>query len=103
MDSMFKFHRFGFTTTAVVSDGTIATSNLSMIKVLSGSEAKAYGYVYAECINSIIIHLLRYSKDAIDKFAIEPWFMSPFTGQCVYFIICPSHQVSLSMTCSIII
>jgi hypothetical protein len=41
MDAMFKFHMFGFKTVAVVCDG--ATSNLSMIKVLSGSEPKAYG------------------------------------------------------------
>ena len=41
MDAIFKFHRFGFKTVAVVCDG--ASSNLSMIKVLSGSKAKAYG------------------------------------------------------------
>ena len=42
MDAMFKFHKFGFKSVAVVCDG--ASSNLSMIKVLSGSEAKEYGY-----------------------------------------------------------
>jgi len=44
MDAMFKFHKFGFKTVAVVCDG--ASSNLSMIKLMSGGEAKAYGYVY---------------------------------------------------------
>jgi len=38
MDAMFKFHKFGFRSVAVVCDN--ASSNLSMIKVLSGSEAK---------------------------------------------------------------
>jgi len=42
MDAMFKFHKFGFKSVAVVCDD--ASSNLSMIKVLSGSEAKEYGY-----------------------------------------------------------
>ena len=49
MDAMFKFHKFGFkTVVAVVCDG--ASSNLSMIKLLSGYEAKAYGYVYFMCL-----------------------------------------------------
>ena len=41
MDTIFKFHKYGFKTTAIVCDG--ASSNLSMIKVLSGCPAKAYG------------------------------------------------------------
>ena len=41
MDAMFRFHKFALKTVAVVCDG--ATSNLSMIKVLIGTEAKAYG------------------------------------------------------------
>lgn len=41
MDAIFKFHKFGFKTVAVVSDG--GSSNLSMMKVLSGATAKAYG------------------------------------------------------------
>lgn len=28
-----------------------------------------------------------------DKFAVSPWFTSPYTGEKVYFIICLSHQV----------
>ena len=38
MDAVYKFHKFGFIT---VCDG--ARANLSMIKVLSDSEGKAYG------------------------------------------------------------
>ena len=43
MDAIFKFHKCGFETCAVVSDG--ASSNLTMIKELTGAERKAYGYV----------------------------------------------------------
>jgi len=43
MDVIFKLHKYGFKTMAVVCDGV--SSNLSMIKLLSGCEAKAYGYV----------------------------------------------------------
>ena len=42
MDAIFKFHKYGSQTIAIVSDG--ASSNLSMIKLLSGCPAKAYGY-----------------------------------------------------------
>ena len=44
MDAMFKLHKCGFETCAIVCDG--ASSNLTMIKELTGSERKAYGYVY---------------------------------------------------------
>ena len=47
MDAMFKFHKYGFKTVALVCDG--ATSNLSMIKVLSEVEPKAYRYVESIC------------------------------------------------------
>lgn len=43
MDAMFKFHQYGFETSAIVCDG--ASSNLSMIKEMTGADRKAYGYV----------------------------------------------------------
>ena len=43
MDAMFKFHKCGFETCAIVCDG--ASSNLSMIKVMTGADRKAYGWV----------------------------------------------------------
>ena len=43
MDTVFKLHKYGFETCAVVCDD--ASSNLTMIKELTGSERKAYGYV----------------------------------------------------------
>lgn len=42
MDAIFKFHLSGFETVAVVCDG--ASSNLAMIKEMSGTSSKAYGY-----------------------------------------------------------
>ena len=55
MDAMFKLHKCGFDTCAVVCDG--ASSNLSMIQELTGSERKAYGYVYIHIsyINVIVM------------------------------------------------
>ena len=43
MDVIFKLHKCGFETCAVVCDG--ASSNLVMIKELTGAERKAFGYV----------------------------------------------------------
>lgn len=42
MDAVFKFHLCGFEVCAVVCDG--ASSNMTMVKELTGSERKAYGY-----------------------------------------------------------
>lgn len=58
MDAMFKLHKYGFKTMAVISDG--ASSNLSMIKVLSGAEPKAYGYVIA-VVTKVVIELHKVS------------------------------------------
>ena len=41
MDAIFNFHKYGFKTTAIICER--ASSNLSMIKVLLGCPAKAYG------------------------------------------------------------
>ena len=100
MDAMFKFHKFGFKTVAVVSDG--ASSNLSMIKLMSGNEAKAYGYLYV-CIlytynygTSYLFYRFETCSDDTVGFSVSPWFTSPNTGKNVYFIICPTHQVFLN-------
>ena len=41
MDAIFKFHKCGFNTRAVVCDG--ASPNLTLIKQMSGSKTGAYG------------------------------------------------------------
>lgn len=43
MDAIFKLHRCGFDTCAIVCDG--ASQNLTMIKEMSGFENRAYRYV----------------------------------------------------------
>ena len=43
MDAIFKFHKCGFEVCAVVCDG--ASSNMTMVKELTGAEQKAYGWV----------------------------------------------------------
>ena len=61
---------------AVVLDG--ASTNLSMIKVLSGFGKGAYG--------------LDLEQD--DPHAVSPWFANPLYPQnIIYFVICPTHQV----------
>lgn len=69
-----KFHWFGFSTTVIVVDG--ASSNLSMIKLWTERRKGAYGI-----------------RDETDKHIVKPWFIDPFNGQKIYFVICPSHQV----------
>ena len=49
MDAIFKLHKCGFETCVEVCDG--ASSNLTMIKELTGAERKAYRYVFTSCIS----------------------------------------------------
>ena len=78
-ETMLKFHWFGFHTAVIVVDG--ASSNLSMIKLWTERIKGAYS-----------------TRDGTeDKHLVKPWFIDPFNGHDhkVYFIICPSHQVSI--------
>ena len=76
-ETMLKFHWFGFHTAVIVVDG--ASSNLSMIKLWTERIKGAYS-----------------TRDGTeDKHLVKPWFIDPFNGHKVYFIICPSHQVSI--------
>lgn len=54
MDAIFKLHKHGFDVCAVVCDG--ASSNLTMIKELTGSEPKAYGYV-SNALHFLLCHI----------------------------------------------
>ena len=65
--TMLAFHQFNFHVRALVCDG--ASSNLSLLKVLSG-----------------------FSEDT-DSSCQKPWFFSPYDGEKVFLIVCPSHQV----------
>ena len=54
MDAILKLHKYGFDVCAVVCDG--ASANLTVIKELTGSDTKAFGYVYAHitCYSNFI-------------------------------------------------
>ncbi len=65
--SMLAFSQFGFKVRALLCDG--ASSNLTLMKLFCG-----------------------YTND--EHIDIQrPWFTSPFDGENVYLIVCPSHQV----------
>lgn len=64
--TMLAFTQFGFGVRALLSDG--ASTNLSLMKILCGHED-------------------------VSTTAISPWFTSPYDGNKVYLIVCPSHQV----------
>lgn len=63
--TMLAFAQFGFGVKALLSDG--ASSNLSLMKLFCGY------------------------KDDSEK--LVPSFISPFSGEKVFLIVCPSHQV----------
>ena len=67
LDSMRKFHMYGFKVCLLICDG--ASSNLTMCKTLMN-----YDGVFLE-----------------DR--IKPQFTNPFSGQPVHMMICPTHQV----------
>ena len=74
-ETILKLHWFGFHTVVVVVDG--ASANLSIIKLWTEGIKGAYGVI-----------------DNNDKHSVKPWFVDAFNDQNVYFVVCPSHQVS---------
>ena len=73
-----------------------ASSNLTMIKEMSGDASKAYGYEEYIKLNKYykIIHHSRFNDEkGKDSVEVEPFFLNPYTDRKVYFVICPSHQV----------
>ena len=76
-DTMCVLQLFGFKTKAILGDG--AGPNLSMLKHLTGFGSGAFG------------HKERGSHP--DIHAICPFFTNPFTGEKVFTLMCPSHQV----------
>ncbi len=88
--SWIQFTSFMYATVAVVCDG--ASSNMTMVKEMSGSKRGAYGCVNENlliCLCTIFFSFLDGSE------SIQPSFLSPYTGKLVHFIICPSHQVCI--------
>ncbi len=76
----------GFGTVAVVCDG--ASSNMTMVKEISGSKRGAYENVLI-CLCTMFFSFLGGSEST------QPSFLSLYTGKLVHFIICPSHQVCI--------
>ncbi len=75
-DAMRQFEQFNFTVTAVVCDG--ASSNLTALKPLCHRQG-AYGH----------------DSSLRDQHQVPVTFRNPYTGDDVFMIICPSHQVSI--------
>ena len=73
MDAVKKFHFWGFRTSVLIGDGV--SSNLSMFKTLTGHT----GYYKVNPSDS--------------QHHIKSYFTSPFTGDKIFIIICPSHMV----------
>lgn len=94
LDAIHQFHICGFETDAVIFD--VASPNMTMVKEMSGAPRKAYRSVLPLIITSMYIihtyHILLFSVVAGSD-VVKPFFLSPYTGRYVYFIICPSHQV----------
>ena len=70
---MLSFHQYGFRIRALVCDG--ASSNLSLLKLMCGFTPDRMG----------------------TESCTEPWFKSPYDGNNVFLVICPSHQVNNSV------
>ena len=76
------FHLYGFHTCALVCDG--ASSNVSAVKSMCGTSG-AYG------VNAM----------ASDRHKVEPCFTNPFDPETkIFWVICPSHQVSMHVACA---
>ena len=80
MDCMRKFESFGFHVKLIICDG--ASVNLTMLKILLGKQG-VFG-------------------SSPGKHVVPTTFRSPFTGENIHVMICPSHQVSVIINdCSV--
>ena len=71
------FHLYGFHTCALVCDG--ASANIAVLKSTCGTSG-------AYSVNST----------SSDHYRVEPYFANPFDPERkIFWVICPSHQVSL--------
>ena len=75
-DAIRQFEQFNFSVVAVVCDG--ASSNLTALKALCHQKG-AYGH----------------DPSLQDQHKVPVTFRNPYTGDDVFMIICPSHQVSV--------
>ena len=80
VDAIYQFHVFNFETSLLICDG--ASANLTLLKALCGKNG-AYAH----------------NDKQSDKFEVPVSFTNPFTGQPIYQLICPSHQVSVCCVC----
>ncbi len=76
LDALYKFHQFGFKTKVIICDG--ASSNLTTIKHFMGHKG-VFGHNEDQQNN--ITHV------------ISPKCYNPLTGEFMFFIICPTHQL----------
>ena len=74
-DAMQQFHQFNFKVVAVMCDG--ASANLTSLKTLCHQQG-AYGSDPSQ-------------KD--DPHKVPSSFCNPYSGQDIFLLICPSHQV----------
>ena len=79
IDSLQYFHAFGFKVSLVIVDG--AASNLLCIKLLLGRKG-VFGH----------------NDELADRHSVDVFTMNPFTGDKLYFMICPSHHNNISNT-----
>ena len=77
LDAMRQFSSFGFKVSLLIVDG--ASSNLSALKLLMG-------------VRGTFCH----DDQQEDRHRIAACIPNPFTGQNMYLLICPSHQVLVS-------
>ena len=73
-DAMRQFHQFNFSVVAIVCDG--ASSNLTALKQLCNREG-AFGCAPSQP----------------DRHEVPVSFPNPFSGDDVFLLICPSHQL----------
>lgn len=80
LQSLRIFHLYGFHTCAVVCDG--ASANVSALKSTCGTSG-AYGIG---------------PTTSTDRHNVKPYFSNPFDpDQHIFWLICPSHQVSMCL------
>ena len=80
MDALRKFQAHGFDVCVFVCDG--ASSNLTMVKTLLGKQGP-----------------LHHNDSLSDRHEIDPSFINPFSGEKIYVVICPSHQIKEAVIC----
>lgn len=81
LTTIHAFHLYGFEVMAIVLDG--GSTNLAAMKYFTMGKAGAYGMNEDPAVS--------------EPHRVKTWWINPFTGTKIFFVPCPSHEVTVAI------